>query len=50
MHSAISQQPLTDAHPRAAAVAPQLIPPSFIVQYAIWFGISLWPVGVSCPG
>ena len=53
MHKAIAHHPLTDAQPvpEQWAATPWLTPTSFIVQHdIIWYGISLWPVGVSCPG
>ena len=39
------------AHSWAAIPAPQLTPPSLYIEHdVIWYGISLWPVWVSCPG
>ena len=49
MHNAIAHHPLTDA---PAAIRPsQPTPPSLYTGHdVIWYGISLWPVWVSCPG
>ena len=51
MHNAIAHHPLTNAQPvpEPQAATPWPTPPSFIVQHdVIWYGISLWPVWVSC--
>ena len=53
MHSAIAHQLLTNVQPvpEQRAATPRPTPSSFIVHHDVtWYGISLWPVWVSCPG
>ena len=51
MHNAIAHLQLTDAQPVPEQQPPASFPPSSHAECdAIWSGISLWSVGVSCPG
>lgn len=50
MHSAIAHHPLTDAQTDLSSGYPSDKSPQFIAQCDIvWYGISFWPVWVSCP-
>ena len=49
MHNATAHHPLIDA--RAAICPSQPAPPSSYTGHdALWYGIALWLVRVSCPG
>ena len=49
MHNAIAHHPLTDA--QAAIHASQPAPRHLYTGHdVLWYGRSLWLVGVSCPG
>ena len=53
MHNAIAHHSLTDAQlvPEQRSAPPGQLPPSLYTGHdVIWYGISLWPVWVSCPG
>ena len=53
MYSAIGHHPLADAHPVSKQQQP---PPASSLQFysfshdVVWYGVSLWPLWVSCPG
>ena len=49
MHNA--HHPPTDAQPVPEQWPPASFPPSLYTGHdVLWYGISLWPVWVSCPG
>lgn len=49
MHNAIAHHSLAGAPPVPEQSAPASFPPSlYIERDVVWYGISLWPVGVSC--
>ena len=51
MHNAIAHHLLTDAQSVPEQWPLASFPPSLYTEHdIIWYGISLWPVGVSCPG
>jgi len=54
IHNAIAHHPLTDAHqpvPRQQSPAPPPAAPSLYAEHdVVWYGISLRPAGLSCPG
>ena len=51
MHNAIAHHPLTNAQPVPEQRLPASFSPILYTEHdVIWYGISLWPVWVSCPG
>jgi len=52
MHNAVAHHPMNGLEPVAEQQSLSLAnSPSLHAEHdAIWHGISLWPVGVSCPG
>lgn len=51
MHNSSAHHQLTDAQPapKKQAAMPQITPPSFILHFAIWYGVSFWPAGSAVP-
>ena len=51
MHDAIAHHLPTDAQPVPEQRPPRPASPSLCTEHDVtWYGMSLWPVWVSCPG
>lgn len=50
MQSAVAHHLPTDVQPVPKQQPPASFPPSLHTEHVfIWYGVSLWPAGVSCP-